>query len=83
MTTTVTTALRPAASRQTHDTSSSGVTLALLIAAVVPAVFWTAVVAGASPLLGYEPSASGLLTLALVIAGFLGCVVAMLHQSRD
>ena len=63
--------------------SSSNVLMALLIAAVAPAAFWTAVFAGVSNLLGYQPAMAALLTLSLCISLFLGCFIAMLHHRRD
>ncbi|MDX2308186.1 MAG: hypothetical protein NW216_08110 [Hyphomicrobium sp.] len=54
------------------------VILGLLIAAIVPAIFWTAAVAGAVSVIGHEPSWFLLSTTAGMIAGLLSCVYCAL-----
>lgn len=59
-----------------------GPIVGLAIAALVPALFWTSLVAGASAMLGASVSTATLLTIGVVIAAFLTLVCAQLLRSE-
>lgn len=50
----------------------------ILLASVLPAVFWTAIVALVGSAVGQTPAAATLLTVGVSIAAFLGVVVGSL-----
>lgn len=56
--------------------------IGLLVIAVLPALFWTAVIAVAAPLAGFDPSIKLLAGSAVAIATFLGCIASALRGTR-
>lgn len=56
--------------------------LGLSIAMLVPAAFWTAILAGASAVVGVEVTAANLLLVGSSIAAFLGAVCAPIMLRR-
>ncbi|MCB1505837.1 MAG: hypothetical protein KDJ47_12745 [Hyphomicrobiaceae bacterium] len=48
--------------------------LGLVVMAVLPAIFWTAVLAWTAPLFGYDPSTGDLAKFAGSVGVFLACV---------
>ena len=76
-----------AADAKTVSTAAAGWRLhdkvvGLALASIVPALFWTAIVAGVGTLAGAPPSAAVLLTTGIVIAAFLASVVGGLVLRR-
>ncbi|MDX2287883.1 MAG: hypothetical protein NW217_03565 [Hyphomicrobiaceae bacterium] len=55
----------------------------LLIVSILPALFWTAVLATMAPLLGYQPGVGILLLFGATVALFLGLVFAGIALSPD
>lgn len=55
----------------------------LLITSVVPAIVWTAAIAGIGHLLGYAPSRTALLVAAVAIASLLACVYCALCLQKS
>lgn len=53
-------------------------TLGILLASLIPAVFWTAMIAVVGSAIGHSPSATTLVTVGVAIAAFLGVVVGSL-----
>lgn len=83
-TTTVTprlTAVRlPAAGRVGHPSSAvTDFVIGLVLAAVLPALFWMAAFAGLAALFGWPIAPSALLMAGAAIAGFLGVFFAALY----
>lgn len=52
--------------------------LGLSLMAIVPALFWTALLAMVAPVFGFAPSGTGLATFGVTVAAFLGCVCCAL-----
>lgn len=50
-----------------------------LIVAILPAVFWTAMIGGTASILGYAPNSATLGVVAVSIATFLGMVFSALR----
>ena len=69
------------------DTTGAGsdradLVIGLLVMAMLPALFWTAVIALAAPLAGFDPSIKLLAGSAVTIATFLGCIASALRGTR-
>lgn len=52
--------------------------LGLSLMAIVPALFWTALLAMVAPVFGFAPSGIALATFGITVAAFLGCVCCAL-----
>ncbi|MBL8564147.1 MAG: hypothetical protein JNM89_00350 [Hyphomicrobiaceae bacterium] len=75
---TASTSVPAVARRQPSHTADRA--LGIVLMSVVPAIFWTTLAAGVSPLFGYEIESTTLLQIGAGIALFLAVVAAALMQ---
>jgi hypothetical protein len=65
---------------QSGSSATADFLIGLFLAAVFPAIFWVAVIAGIAALAGYDLSPSDLLLAGAGIAGFLSVFFAALYN---